>query len=290
MSAAKFDGLTFQLVDMFENDDHGEAEVFHESTKLTRSNAFELSRRVRAIGSDHQLQRMMWTAWKSYDGAPKLPLGRASLGSMSVEDAIRARRSQTGRYTGEPITFAQLSSILRFSYGPTIAVASQKFPGETLYLRAAPSGGGLYPLEIYPLVFNVDGCAPGIYHYSVSDHSLELLRPDCARAELLKCTTYADLGETAAVIFAVSAVLPRTLSKYLFRGYRFLSYDVGTCLENFYLTTTALGLGNCAIGGFYDNMVGDLIGIDNVTENVMMLFSVGGATPTWPNAVPNGTP
>lgn len=290
MSPAQFDGLTYQLVDMFEHDDHSEAELFHESTKLTRSNAFELSRRVTTIGNDAQLQRMMWTAWKTYDGAPKIPLPPASLGNMTVDEAIRTRRSQTGRYTGDPITFEQVSSILRFSYGPTIAIASKKFPGEQFFLRAAPSGGGLYPLEIYPLLLNVTGCEPGVYHYSVRDHSLEQLRAGNVRDEFLQCTTYADLGESAAAVFVITAVLPRTLSKYLFRGYRFVSYDVGTCLQSFYMATTALRLGTCAIGGFYDDKVGELVGVDNVNENVMMLFSVGGVAPMWPNAVPHGNP
>lgn len=287
MSAPQFDGLTYQLVDVFEKDDHTEAEVFHESTKLGRANSHDLSRRVSMIQKDPQLQRMMWTAWKSYEGAPKIPLPSPSLGTMSVEEALRRRRSQIGRYTGAPITFGEMASILRFTYGPTLAVASQKFPGEKLYLRGSPSGGGLYPLEIYPLVFNVKGCEPGIYHYSVSDHSLEVLRLGALRKEFAACTTYTDLAETAAVVFAVTAVLPRTLSKYLFRGYRFLSYDTGACLQSFYLTSTALGLGTCAIGGFFDNMVGDLLDIDNVRENVMILFSVGGLSPSWPNAEPH---
>src|SRR4051794_38097878 len=101
--SGQYDGLTYQLVDLFEQDDHSEAEVFHESTKLTRSNSFELSRRVSTIAGDVQLQRMMWSAWKTYDGAAKIPLAKASLGNVTVEEAILGRRSQTGRFTGEPI-------------------------------------------------------------------------------------------------------------------------------------------------------------------------------------------
>ena len=284
MSTA-FDGLTFQLVDLFEGDDHFEAEVFHESTKLGRANSAELSRRVDMIAKDPQLQRMMWTSWKTYEGAPKIAMPRPNLGTMSVEEAIRRRRSQIGRFAGGPISFEQLASILRFTYGPTISILSQRFPGEKFSLRGTPSGGGLYPLEIYPLVFDVEGLEQGIYHYSVSDHSLELLQAGSCRDRFRKCTTYLDLADTAAVIFAVTAVMPRTMSKYLFRGYRFLSYDVGACLQTFYLTTTALGLGTCAIGGFYDDMVGEMLGVDNVTENVMILFSVGQPTAGRPNAV-----
>ncbi len=281
-----YNGLTYHLIDVFEGDDHSEAETFHESTKLTRISVADLSRRTRAIQEDPHLQRMMWHAWKSYEGAERIPLPRPSLGDATLEQTILSRRSQTGRFAGGPISFEQLAGILRFTYGPTLDVPSRKFPGESLRLRAAPSGGGLYPLEIYPLVFGVDGLAPGVYHYSVSDHSLELLRAGSCLPEFLDCTSYHDLATTAAVVFAITAVMPRTLSKYLFRGYRFLSYDVGAVVQNFYLTATALGLGSCALGGFYDDRCGQLLDIDNVSENVMMLFTVGRLAPSWPDGKP----
>ena len=270
-----YDGFTYHLVNVFEGDDHFDAEVFHERSKLTRHSVATLSRRIDAIKSDPHLQRMMWRAWKTYEGAERIPLPPASLGQATLEETMLRRRSQTGKFAGGPITFAQLAAILRFTYGPTIEIASRKFPGEGFYLRATPSGGGLYPLEIYPIVFDVDGCDPGIYHYSVKDYALEVLRRGPCLDRFLDCTSYHDLATTASVVFAITAVMPRTLSKYLFRGYRFLSYDVGACVQSFYLSSAALGLGCCALGGFYDDRCGRLLDVDNVTENVMMLFTVG---------------
>jgi hypothetical protein len=41
--------------------------------------------------------------------------------------------------------------------------------------RFYPSAGARYPLEVYPLVFNVKGIKSGIYHYYVKNHLLEYL-------------------------------------------------------------------------------------------------------------------
>jgi SagB-type dehydrogenase family enzyme len=200
-----------------------------------------------------------------------------SLGDMTLAQTLMRRRSQIERFRGGPITVAQLSAILRFSYGPTDVRPVPDSPGEAARYRSAASAGGLYPLEIYPIVFDVEGCEPGLYHYSIVDNTLEVLRKGDMREEVLRrdLTPYREFATTCAAMFAVTAVFPRALSKYLFRGYRFISYDVGVLLQNLYLTGTALGVGTCAVGGFYDNDVGEFLGVDNVDENVLMMFCVG---------------
>ena len=279
MKISEIDALTYSLVNLFEGDDHSESEIYFQSTKLTRENIGVLGKRVAQITSDSGLVRMMARGWKTYAGAPRIALPRPSLGTMTLEDAMRGRRSTStmgpGRFSGEPITLAELGSVLAFSYGPTRVIESPRAPGEKLYLRAAASGGGLYPLEIYPLVFNVDGCEPGVYHYSITEHALELVRPGPCQKGFIATTSYGDMASTASVMFVVTAVLARTLSKYLFRGLRFVLNDVGVLVQNFYLTGTALGLDTCAIGGFFDDEVGSLIEIDNVDEHVAICFAIG---------------
>jgi SagB-type dehydrogenase family enzyme len=263
------------MVDFFEQDDTADSYVFHENTKVTRRNYGELSRRNEAMMRDPQFLLMSSRAWKRYDGAEKHPLPVPSLDEVSLGDAIRRRRSQIGGYSGASISLDQLGGLLRYSYGTTRYHESKAFPGEKLYFRAAASAGGLYPLEIYPMVFNVDGLEPGIYHYGVVNHELARIRRGSVLDELLAVTTYHDLASTCSVMFAITAVFPRNLSKYLFRGYRFVCHDVGVLLQNFYLVGTGLGLATCAVGGFFDDEVGHLLDVDNVDENVMMLFSVG---------------
>jgi len=77
------------------------------------------------------------------------------------------------------------------------------------------------------------------------------------------------------VILVMTMMFRRNLSKYLFRGYRFIMNDVGAVTQNLYLTGTALKLGTCALGGFMDDELGTLLGIDNVEEAVALCFVLG---------------
>jgi len=106
-----------------------------------------------------------------------------------------------------------------------------------------------------------------------------VLAPGATRDDTLARMSDHELGRTCAAMIAITAVMPRTLTKYLFRGYRFVLYDVGALLESMYLAATAVGLGACAVGGFFDDELGALLGIDNVDEHVMAVFSIGRANP-----------
>ncbi|MCB1298642.1 MAG: hypothetical protein KDB08_06635, partial [Microthrixaceae bacterium] len=65
----RFKEISYSLVDFFEDDDHSEAETFHEYTKLNRTNAMLIARRVETIMSDPALVAMMARSWKSYPGS-----------------------------------------------------------------------------------------------------------------------------------------------------------------------------------------------------------------------------
>lgn len=268
--------LTYSLVEAFE-DSHEENERFHEFTKLNRLNIAALADRVGAIKADPKLLGMMARSWKSYVGGETIALPKPALGGMTVEQAVRDRRSVSsagGAFAPGALTLEELGGVLGFSYGVTGEIDGEHLPNSQP-LRATISAGALYPLEIYPLVFDCDALAPGLYHYRVIDHALDVISPGMHRSAFQGAATSADLAEGCAVALLVSAVFHRTFSKYLHRGYRFLMNDVGALLQSFYLTGTALGLGTCALGGFYDDELGNLLNLDNVNEAVVVCFLLG---------------
>ena len=56
------------------------------------------------------------------------------------------------------------------------AQAEVRISADTVFLKKnVPSGGGLHPIECYLIVQNVDGVAPGLYHYHAVEHALEPL-------------------------------------------------------------------------------------------------------------------
>lgn len=147
--------------------------------------------------------------------------------------------------------------------------------GQSYFSRAVPSAGGLYPLEIYPVVQRVQGLADGAYHYNVRSHSLEplvsgQLFPEL-RAHLLNQTAFAD----ANVLFILSAVFMRTLTKYGARGYRYILLEAGHVAQNICLLADEQGLGSLCLGGFFDTRLNAFLGIDGFDEGVVYCIGVG---------------
>jgi len=281
------DYLSYSLADIFDGDDNETTEVFHEFSKLTPTSVLDVSQRVNQITSDMGLVRMMSRAWKKYASADKIMLNKdVSLGEMSVEQAIRSRASLSS-YSTEfdkgKIDIDTLSGVLKYSYGATRGLKSKVNPNESLYLRSSISAGGLYPLEIYPIVFDVDGLDPGIYHYYMPDHALHKLRDGHLMEELLKTTSYVDLVKNASVAFMITGVWKRPLAKYRNRAYRFMMNDAGALLQNLYLTSTSYDLGTCALGGFYDDKVADLLEVNPHEEPVLIGFLLGNKSQKTPS-------
>jgi nitroreductase len=60
------------------------------------------------------------------------------------------------------------------------------------------------------------------------------------------------------------------------RGYRYAMMTAGRMGERLYLTTTAMGLGCCGIGAFYDMEAADLL-VLNKESRLLYLVAVGPA-------------
>lgn len=206
--------------------------------------------------------------FKSYPSAVRLALPKAEeTGLASLGQALRARRSVRD-YGPEPLTQVELSLLLWAGQGATRLV-------QGFALRTAPSAGALYPIETYLSVQNVEGVPPGLYHYGVLGHDLELLvsgdRSEAVAAAAL------DQGfiSSAAALFIWTAVFARSTWKYRARAYRYIYLDAGHIAQNVALAASALGLGTCPIAALYDEEVNALIGIDGQTESVVYMTSAG---------------
>lgn len=272
------DFRALSIVDLFEDDDNSETEAFHEQSKFTRVGGRDVVSRINLIVNHPAMSRMMRGAWKAYPGHGRMDLPEPQRSSLTFDQAVAARRSSSNvaaGFTGAPIRAEQLSAILANTYGVTAWADSTQIPGLSMPLRATCSAGALYPLEVYPVVFNVDGVSPGLYHYAVETHQLECLSEGDLKSSLLDATTYREALENASVLICVTAMLERSLMKYRNRGYRFLMNEVGAVLQSLYLSSAAVSVGGCAIGGFYDDEVGDVIGADNVNEVVTICFALG---------------
>src|SRR5439155_15185069 len=86
--------------------------------------------------------------------------------------------------------------------------------------RAVPSGGALYPLELYVLALDVVGIEASALHYNPFRHRLEVLGALDA-AEVRAAIVDPSVADRAAAVIVVTAMFWRSRFKYGVRGYRF---------------------------------------------------------------------
>lgn len=181
-----------------------------------------------------------------------LPSPRAK-GDISVEEAIQHRRSHRS-YLQDAISAEDLSQILWAAYGITQPL--QGYPQTRGGLRAAPSAGARYPLEIYALVGNVRGIEPGVYRYDSQEHKITRVIDKDIKKDLSVAALNQEMISDAPACLFYSAVYSRTTERYGDRGRdRYVCMDLGHSAENVYLQAEALHLGTCAIGAFDDAAV-----------------------------------
>jgi SagB-type dehydrogenase family enzyme len=205
---------------------------------------------------------------KRHPHRPFVPLPAAGLGSATLAEAIATRRSRRS-FGPRPLELSSVATLLHAAYGVTAAI-----DGTPQSLRTVPSGGALYPLELYVVGHRIQGLDPALFHYDPLRHGLELLRPleSPAGAEL---SPYAEpLAESAAVV-AITAMFWRSRFKYGARAYRFALMEAGHVGQNLLLAAAALGLDAVPLGGFYDRAVDALLGVDGIYEASLYLLALG---------------
>jgi len=200
------------------------------------------------------------------EGTEALPQPRTE-GGQGLWGVVQARRSVRD-FRRAALTREQLSQLLWATQGVTARERGQAF-------RAAPSAGACYPIDTYVVANRVEGLDAGLYRHDVEGASLvRLRRGDLSGAIAAACLDQ-EMAAEAAAVFAWVAVPARSKGRYRERAYRYLYLDAGHIGENLHLAATALGLGCCAIGAFFDDEVNALLGVDGVAETAVYLSVVG---------------
>jgi SagB-type dehydrogenase family enzyme len=206
--------------------------------------------------------------YKAYPDAPVVRLPPPILdGGLATEAAIVTRRSSRD-YSAEALPLADLSRVLFLTSGIATDEWGQRH-------RTAPSSGALYPIEIYPVVHNVDGLEPGVYHYGYERHELRLVSAGDLRRRVVEQGIGQEfLGEANVVVF-LTMILQRMRFKYQDRAYRYGLIEAGHLGENLYLAANSLGLGACAVGAFMDDDMNAMLGVDGVEEAIVYMLALG---------------
>jgi|SRR5271166_1908932 len=252
-------------------DDLSVSELFHENSKHRRSDAAVVDRIMAALGSP-VLQGIMASAFKQYPSARKITLSREfPPAPVTFDEAVLTRRS-LHEFTRDALGWAEFSKLIQFAGGVT-GLGDLPF-GEKQYFRAAPSGGGLYPVEMYAFALRVETLPAGLYHYYPVENRIELLRQHDYSQEL-KTLTFAGEVSQAGAVFALTGIPLKSRLKYGERGYRFMLLEAGHIAQNLLLTANSLRLAAFPIGGFIDDELDRMLHIDGLEEVSLYLVAVG---------------
>lgn len=194
-------------------------------------------------------------------------------GESAVAKAIEARHS-CRKFAARKMPFEKLRRLLHSSYGVTALRHDGGGASWARWGRSVPSAGGLYPLEIYIAVHDVENIPDGVYHYNAIEQQLERVQK-CQPADVRHCLHFEDFVQNANLLLIISGVFERTLKKYGPRGYRYVLIEAGHCAQNICLLAAESGLSTLCLGGFRDEMMNRSLGFDERKEAVLYCLGVG---------------
>ncbi|ASN87153.1 MULTISPECIES: SagB family peptide dehydrogenase [Pectobacterium] len=240
-------------------------EQFHESSKTSRYGA--------ALPNEQIVAEMnnLYTSLPYKNFEPILLPETLSPINTDFATIIQTRQTPA-KVNAVPLTLTQLRTILHFAYGETRDNKSN--PDIHRPFRTVPSGGALYPLELYFYHSGqIEGLAAGIYHYSPTFNALHFIKPGNFNSELAQALVefQSHLAEQLSVVIFITGLFQRSIFKYRNKGYRFCLLEAGHVAQNINLAATALQLGVINIGGFYDRKIDDLLEIDGLNHSILYM-------------------
>ncbi|WP_414527922.1 SagB/ThcOx family dehydrogenase [Nodularia chucula] len=165
----------------------------------------------------------------------------------------------------------RLSRLLFRSYGLTARMPSM---GSAVYLRAAPSAGGLYPAEVYLVSRGTPLLPPGLYNYQCRTHSLMHYWESDVWQTLQEACFWHPAIESTQLAIIVTGVFYRSVWRYEDRAYRRIFLDTGHLLGNIELAGAINDYRPHLIGGFVDEAVNDLLYIDAEQEGALAVLAL----------------
>ncbi|MBU4534578.1 MAG: SagB/ThcOx family dehydrogenase [Euryarchaeota archaeon] len=208
------------------------------------------------------------------DTTTRIILGNQNLpepvleGNISLEETINNRRS-VRNFKRESLSLNEVSQILWAAQGITDVENN---------LRAAPSAGATYPLELYILVGEngVDGLEAGLYHYIPESHSLEKMVEGDLRQKLYQSCNNQESVRNAPASIIITAFVQRTQDRYLDPDIsaKYVHMEAGHAGQNIFLQSTALGLGTVSVGAINQALMRDLLK-SGQDEEALYVFPVG---------------
>jgi SagB-type dehydrogenase family enzyme len=202
-------------------------------------------------------------AYKLYRNLPVIPLspevpltfeGREASGKLGLEEI--------GHFLWYVFGLTQFSQ-LAFSMDSTEQTVNLMH----LYRRFVPSGGALYPNELY-VYLKIKDIPDGVYHYDVAHHRLVLLREGNFDSYLTRALgNRCDVPACFGVVF-VSTMFWKNFFKYNNFAYRLQGLDAGVLIGQLLEAAKRFGFASAVYFQFLDRAINHLLGLSEQEESV----------------------
>ncbi|MFJ8265713.1 SagB family peptide dehydrogenase [Peribacillus asahii] len=196
--------------------------------------------------------------YKLYRGLPEVPL------TADVPLVLNRREA-----TLKP-SLMELGHFLWYVYGLTqySQFAKEKDGGFTQSVRRfVPSGGALYPNELYVYI-KLEDAPTGIYHYDVAHHRLILVREGNYDFYLSRSlgNSY-SITDCFCTVF-VSTIFWKNFYKYNNFSYRLQGLDAGVLIGQSLEVANQMGFSSKVCYQFLDQSINHLLGLSEQDESV----------------------
>lgn len=191
----------------------------------------------------------------------------------SVDDnelvQIIKRRRSGRKYSGKTIPFSVFSNILG---GAQNCTKVQEY-----ILRSTPSGGGLYPIDLYFFANRIEDLEQGIYRYYPITQNLEPVKMDCKK-DVLKCLenqTVIDVEQCGGVFF-FTYDYTKNYQKYGDLAMALGFIETGIIAQTIHLLCTEFHVASCDVGGFDKIFCEEMLGLDGINTHAVYAIVIGG--------------
>ncbi len=215
-------------------------------------------------------------AYKLYRGLPVVPLSPEV--PLTLEE----------RGTPEKPDLRRIGHFLWYVFGLTqfcqsvFTLDSKEQAADLMqsYRRFAPSGGALYPNELY-VYLKMEDLPFGVYHYDVAHHRLVLLREGnfdsyIARALGNRCDVSACFG----TVF-ISTMFWKNFFKYNNFAYRLQGLDAGVVIGQLLEVAKRFGFASGVYFQFLDRAINHLLGLSEQEESVYAVIPLSVEPTIW---------
>jgi SagB-type dehydrogenase family enzyme len=213
-------------------------------------------------------------AYREYPGSRRIAIGPSIPKRLhAFHELTRARRSPRD-FGDHGLPRAEFDALLLAACGVT---AGLSWGGREVKLRAYPSSGALYAVEIYPVALRIEGLEVAVYHFLAAENALEAVnRIDRDAFVAAALPADREMVASAAAMICLTGIFPRHEQKYGEGGYRMLVAEAGHISQNLILAATALGVSARPFGGVFDDVLNDRLGLDRSEEQFLLAVLVGG--------------